>query len=92
MFDPSFDKVCLQIQELHQVSLSLSGTSTLTLLSVVEEYELATHFSGLTAEIQVHRAPGLLAKHHGDVSRVRQDLQDVPGRLVQAQVRLPQQE
>ena len=51
-----------------------------------------SELSGLTAKVEVHRAQGLLTEHHRHFSRVREDLKDVPGHLVQAQVRIPQQE
>ena len=53
---------------------------------------LISQFPGFTAKIEAHRAKCILAEHHGDFSRVRQDLKDVPGHLVKATVRLPQQE
>ena len=51
-----------------------------------------SQLSGLAAKVEAHRAQRLLTEYHGHFSRVREDLKNVPGRLVQAQVRLPQQE
>ena len=52
----------------------------------------AHRLAGLTTKVEAHRAQGPLAERRRDLSREREGLKDVSGRLVKAAVRLPQQE